>query len=1215
MSKNLIKIVVVVLVLTLLPFNLAYSATPAKSASQTPKLPTRAEIIQNHAQTMQELGSLQTETKSRFAEPGLEPAPEVQAADNVGPVASRFTAAEDGKVTAIITLGGIPVIRVAQNLDFQAQNRLQAIEVEHRGAKDRLAALGSGVEIKHEFFYALNGFVARFPKEMLMQVESLFGAENVHPEKIYSLDLSYSVPLIGGTNVWNTLGYKGEGQVVGVVDTGVDYNHPDLGGDGDTSKTWATRASAAKIIDGYDFGDDDPDPMDLNGHGTHVSGTMCADGTVQGVAPKAQLVIAKIVSGGVGSASSADIAAAFDWMAMKKLSVNLVAVNMSFGFPGGWNNPTDPEQIAIQNCVDAGIFVSLSAGNEYYSVYPLNQINYYGENFPRMTYYPADIGIVGSPSSTPGPISTAASWNTMGRYYGYQVGAGPAHYGYTVASDGGPDPTAAFGPTQDIPYVYCGLGSPAEIPSSVAGKIALIKRGTYTFHDKAYNAQAKGAVGVIIYNDGTTAYRYDLMGITVAGSPPVTIPVVFSNFLQGDDLRINQATYQTVRFDGQLTDVPIYIADKMVDFSSWGTDPNLGFKPEVTAPGGGIWSTVPLAQGGYDNYSGTSMAAPHVGGAAALIKQAHPGWTPAQVKQALMNTAQLLTDPTTGLPFSPRLQGAGRINVFNALSTEVFASENNSNYPAAALGDTDTATSKTFTVRLDNTSSTTPYTYNLSATIQRYNASRVPYALSGGSVTFPGGTSITVPAGGSTTFSVVVDVSGNTSYENIFVDGFVTLTPSPSGPPAIHVPYTLFWGDWQDTRYTYNWIHNPVIDQPVDDPAYWAWWGYTWLYTQMDSSYYYLGYTFNNNLDRTAIAFSPNGDGLSDNLYPLISLMRGTPDLTFTAHKLDGTQIATVAHETYVHKNFNRYPYWDSWNSWWLWAPAPGTVPDGYYFLRFKAEIPGTLTQHSGQYDVQEIPFIVDTVPPEVNISTTLLKVPSDSYDFTINWTASDELSGLWGFDIYLDGEYYDSVDPNTRAYTFTGLTDVPHSFAVVAWDNANNFSRSIYLYQAVTLTARPGWAFISLPVYTNPDPASIFGSLAPYTLKQWDNLTQKWVTKNITLDLGEAYWLMLRKTAILNFSGVIDFHRAFEINLVTGRNDVGVPYPATILWNDVKVVKNGVTYTLDQAIRNKFIRSVQSYRHPVYLNAKGKNFEPGNGYVFNCNTSLTLLFPNPFYD
>jgi lactocepin len=511
----------------------------------------------------------------------------------------------------------------------------------------------------------------------------------------------------------------------------------------------------------------------------------------------------------------------------------------------------------------------------------------------------------------------------------------------------------------------------------------------------------------------------------------------------------------------------------MVDFSSWGTDPNLNFKPEIAAPGGGIWSTVPLAMGGYANYSGTSMASPHVGGAAALIKQAHPDWTPAQVKAALMNTAALLTDPTTGLPYSPRLQGAGRINVYNALLTPVFVTDNTTNYPAEPLGDTDSATSKTFTLKLVNTG-TTDITYYLSATIQRYNSSRVPYPLAGGSVFFPGGTSVTVPAGGTALVDVIVSVGGNTTYENIFVDGFVKFTPVGATVPELHVPYTLFWGDWQDTRYTDNWAHNPVIDPPPDDPTGWWWWGYTWPCWGSGNTLYFLGVDFNGNLDRNIIAISPNSDGIQDNIWPMISLMRGAKNLTFDIYDQNGNLVKTIANERYVHKNFNRYPYWTGWDFNWMWEPAPGELPDGHYILKYQAAVPATLNGPITGYDVQEFPLIVDTVDPVLEI-TSITHNPGSTH---VEWSASDDNSGLYGFLIYADGQPIEWVAPSTTSY------DIPFEASEVvvqAWDNAGNSSpRTGDVEVAFNIPATHTYGTAFVVSFLNPGTNSV---LHTYTL------------------------------------------------------------------------------------------------------------------------------------
>ena len=384
----------------------------------------------------------------------------------------------------------------------------------------------------------------------------------------------------GEDGVWTNPGVDGTDMYVGVVDTGVDYTHPDLGGNGS-----GTTFPTTKIPAGYDFGDNDSDPMDLYGHGTHVSGIMAADGQVKGVAPKAKIVIAKIVEGCTGSASSLVITAAFDYMA-DPLNLDdgpegghppVAAVNISFGADAGFVTHDEPDQRAIERCINAGIFVSLAAGNAYWS-------------YRGYGYYPffPDYAMVGSPSVTPSAMSVAASYNTISKYPALtRIAPTPAaNYAYTVGSTS-PDPIPTLGDNngQGYEYVYCGLGgSASDFPASVAGKIALIKRGSYNFSVKITNAYNAGAIGVIIFNN-TSGY----ISMDTTGAP--NIPSVFISLADGNALlpfatTTGDGTGRVGFYANTFVEIP-QATYTMVDFSSWGPAPDLSFKPEITAPGGG----------------------------------------------------------------------------------------------------------------------------------------------------------------------------------------------------------------------------------------------------------------------------------------------------------------------------------------------------------------------------------------------------------------------------------------------------------------------------------------------------------------------------------------------------------------------------------------------------------------------------------------------------
>jgi len=907
----------------------------------------------------------------------------------------------------------------------EAKAYVNSLKSSHTNLKSLASLYGIAMRDIKDMYIAYDGFSAEVGVDDLEKVFEVYGEDRVHVATLYSIKDEYSNELIGATSVWTDPGIDGEGLYIGVVDTGVDYNHPDLGG------VWGN-----KVVAGYSFEEDSWDPMDCNGHGTHVTGIIAADGVVKGVAPKAKIVFAKIVEGCEGSAWDTTIAEAFDYMVdpdnldygPEGTHPPVVSVNMSFGADSGFVDPNAPDQQAIENCIENGIVVSLSAGNAYYSY---NDFGYY-------PFFP-DYATVGSPAITPNAIAVGASWNSVGRYEGYKVGSTEMHYGYTVASDGGLAPNEVFGPSQDLPYIYCGLGSPSEIPNEVAGKIALIKRGVNTFYDKAFNAQTKGAIGAIIYNDGANANRMDLMGITVEGSPPVTIPVVFSNYPQGNDLRINQSSYQTVCFDGTTTEVTIYLADKMVDFSSWGTPPDLSFKPEVTAPGGAIWSTVPVSMGSYANYSGTSMASPHVAACAALLLEAHPDWTPEQIKIALMNTADLLIEPSTGLPYSPHLMGAGRVNVNNALQNSVTLKDAYGK-PYVALGDIPDYNVRpiTFSLNLTNNGSASVI-YNVSGTAQTTNFNLTSMSL--GNIISINPSVINVPAGQTVSVNVEINAKHVKDWTGWpYIEGFVSFIPQGAGF-TLHIPYIGFLGNWNDFNEK-DWQFNPIIDPPADDPLNFAsdyLYGVpvTWPEVFDGAHWYFTGIDFYGNLDRKAIAFNPSNYMLEANLW----LLRNADILNVSIMKSPGIYLKNIetAYQLYKMNWYSYDPYTgEPW--WWDGTDSNGTpVLDGKYQLVLSATAPKQFDKST--YDPpQTVAFdvMVDRVAPVISI--TNVKANKDG-TARIMWSAYDPgvASGIWGYAIVLNGNFGNIIwlPPNENSYNVPSGSNV----YVFVFDNANNLS------------------------------------------------------------------------------------------------------------------------------------------------------------------------------
>ncbi|MGC8947629.1 MAG: S8 family serine peptidase, partial [Anaerolineae bacterium] len=546
----------------------------------------------------------------------------------------------------------------------------------------QLQALGARVFSRYQKVY--NGFLARVPLRQLAAIRDLPGVKAVHRAPEHRPSLATSVPLIGADQVWTQLGYEGEGVTIAIVDTGIDYYHAALGGSGDPADyanddreiiepgTFPT----AKVIGGYDFAgpnydassDDpdeytpqpDPDPLDGDGHGTHVASTaagVATDSVSKGVAPKALLYALKVFGEPAGSTNL--VLDAVEWSMDPNgdgdVSDRVDVINMSLGATYGPNDPTDPEIIAINNASALGVIVVASAGNS-------GNVSY----------------IHGSPAAADSAIAVAASTTGYATAPTLSI-SGTLYVTQTniiyqpPAFDGG---TGLFTERMTATLAYVGVITTSDflcstdgIPEdALAGKIALIQRGVCSFSVKVNNAAALGAVGAIIFNSAAGGNERITMG-----GDPVAIPAGF--IARQDGLYLIPAHGQTVIVSAvdevrTLPD-PYTPADTIATFSSRGPrgfDSSL--KPDVSAPGVGIFAAAVGTGDGGVSYSGTSMAAPHVAGLAALIREAHPDWTPEQVKAAMMNTAvDLVAGPSRQTP----RQGAGRIQAYPAVTAETIA--------------------------------------------------------------------------------------------------------------------------------------------------------------------------------------------------------------------------------------------------------------------------------------------------------------------------------------------------------------------------------------------------------------------------------------------------------------------------------------------------------------------------------------------------------------
>ena len=609
-------------------------------------------------------------------------------------------------------------------------------------------------------------------------------------------DLASAVSMTGVDIAHSELGLTGEGVKVGIIDSGIDIDHPDLGGSGVPG---TTSFPTSRVVTGWDFvGDDynadptsatyqpvpnpDPVPDDCGGHGTHVAGIVGADGEVTGVAPDVTFGAYRVF-GCDGSVDTEIILAAME----RTLADGMDVVNMSLGAPFmTWSEyPTGQAADALS---EAGVTMVISAGNSGAS----------------------GIWSAGAPGVSSTAITVASADNTRSTSRVFTVAPDGRQVPYTPA-------TGAPNPPQSGTSPLVALGAPGTpeaqactppLSGDVAGNYVLIERGVCSFHIKAANAQAAGAAGVVMYNNAPGR-----INPTVEGDPEITIPVVMVSQADGVELTARAADGVEITWtaDWLASDNPT--AGLVSDFSSYGLAADLSVEPDVAAPGGSILSTYPLELGGRENLSGTSMAAPHVAGAVALMLEADPSLTPAQIHTRLQVTAQPLEFsliPGAGYLEPVHRQGAGMIDVVRALTAPVLASPGE-----LSLGESE-AGAATRTITLTNTSGT-PRTYTVSlrdAVTTAGSPNNPGFFVAPATLSGPG--TVTVPANGSTRFDVTITAPAD--LELGIYGGFVTLG-SDSG--SLSIPFAGFAGDYQDLPVlTDGGIGLPILAYAEGDSLY-----------------------------------------------------------------------------------------------------------------------------------------------------------------------------------------------------------------------------------------------------------------------------------------------------------------------------------------------------------------------------------------------------------
>lgn len=1007
---------------------------------------------------------------------------------------------DSDQVRVIVELKGKPAIdyatergvKVTQLNKSELNSITSGLVREQNAVKNNISLSRIPVKYHNTFTNIANGFSATLSFKNAKLIEKMPGVSRVVIANEYDRpepNMGTSKDIVKAIETWN-LGYNGEGTVISIIDTGIDYDHKDMRLS-DPSKAKLSMSSVNSIIYtnslkgkwytdkvpyGYNYYDNNYEVKDLGPtasmHGMHVAGIAGANGNdetgIKGVAPETQLLAMKVFSNDPNFESTfSDIylAAIEDSI---KLGVD--AINMSLGSSASFQRMDDPEQVALTKATKNGIVLAISSGNSGHIGYGF-QFDPYAKN--------PDLGVVGAPGLNKDSIQVASIENT--NIYADAINFKNGLIGYVYT--GPTNPLNAF--TGQVEYVDCKLGligTNMGVPVDdfegvdVAGKIALIMRGGYAeiagnFVDKITNAYSKGAIGVIVFNHATGGEELINM---MYPDGICTIPAVFIGNQGGTALQSLIATGENkIEFKGEKISVSNPKNGKMADSTSWGTTPNLDFKPELTAPGGNIYSTV--NNNSYQIMGGTSMAAPHVAGGSALILQrvdeefGLTGYSRSlMTKNLLLSTAVPSIDKGLyndyyglGNPVSPRVQGAGVMNLQAAATTPAIITDSSTGISKVNLEEIGNVSS--FTLKVTNFS-TSPVSYNLSGTVGTdlvykgeilgetqgiFKAGTISSSTLKGEypIAFTKNrapiNSLTVPANGTTEFTVILDLTNavdwmyeaplNLVFENgAFVEGFVRLESADDTQPAIGIPYMGFYGEWDKA---------PILDDNNYDSNAMPFYNYYTCLSWLDKAaetYYFLGYDFQDSPDANNIAFSPNGDGIADHARLLATFLRNASEFEINILDSNRNVIRGLTKEYEIRKNFynggngSMYQSSDSWE--WDGTANYNIVPDGQYTYQIKAKVdyPGA------EWQIVEFPVKVDTQAPVIQ------NIEYDATAKQLKVTATDNHAVCY-YELYKDGNLVTANDTGIFDVSSVVKPEERNIFIVRAVDFAENKSEKVH--------------------------------------------------------------------------------------------------------------------------------------------------------------------------
>ncbi len=762
------------------------------------------------------------------------------------------------------------------------------VNLEQKNFK-KSAASKLNIDIGREYSEIFNGFSLTIAANQVEELLTLPGVKAVYPNNtVYATAESDatvvtpegSVPFIGSESFWDE-GVKGSGIKVGVIDTGIANDHPDL----------ATAIPGGNW--GYDFVNDDDEPYETTkedylkakaldpktseyhpvtgkpywtSHGSHVSGVIAGRGTgvggqegITGVAPEAEIYAYKVL-GPYGSGTTDNVMAGIEQAVEDGVDV----INLSLG--SETNNERSADSIAVNNAVKAGVIAVVSSGNSGPGGATVTD--------PGTAELAITVGASKPPLNT--PILKVSGTNDEIPMDSFDK------------SQGIEDLTGAYG------LVEVGLGKEADYAGKdLAGKIAFIKRGEISFVEKAENAIQSGATAAIIYNNAPEALESGTLG-----DAKITIPIYALSGADGEKVRAGLKTNPSleISFGAKIEQ------DIMAGFSSRGPSlPSLDIKPDISAPGIGIRSSVPEYEGWYEAQNGTSMAAPHIAGVTALLKQHYSNLNQYEIKALMMNNTVKLND-RTGKQYPHMDQGAGRVALDRVLEARAVAmTEERTVFVEGEPEIYDTGSLSLGYVNYGSKVEREVIVKDIAGEASTYSIEAKWYGVSpirlSSSVN-----QISVPANGQTSLTVTLEVPdiGKEAY----YEGELILTETGSGH-VIQMPIAISIGE-------YDAVTDLMIIPDI---------------------------------------FSPNGDGELDATDISFTVNEHNPYFSLDVHSLDGNWVDNVveAPNGFEIGSYNLKGY-----------KNPNLEDNMYFVMPWVGTSPDTVVP----LDEQAIPFILDTQAP-----------------------------------------------------------------------------------------------------------------------------------------------------------------------------------------------------------------------------------------------------------